>query len=175
MLLEREKGLIEVPITGTSPGLTATITEVADLPAIDSGFGLRNLAERICMSLELRMESKRLEKSSSGSQGRNPSGREWIANWTALGARWKGNEGESPTGNDRFSCVVRASKYGAKAAAGLVGLETRRVTDPLSLTLAVMARGSVQFASLRTRAAISEKVAAIRVDSGCSVGGERGA
>jgi len=61
MVLEREKGLIEVPITGTSPGLTATITVVADLPALDSGFGLRNLAERICMSLELWMESKRME------------------------------------------------------------------------------------------------------------------
>ena len=71
--------------------------------------------------------------------------------------------------------MVRASKYGAKAAAGVVGLETRRVTDPLSLTLAVMARGCVQFASLTTRAAILGKVAAIRVDSGCSMGGKRGA
>ena len=48
------------------------------------------------------------------------------------------------------------------------------MTDPVLLTLAVMARGRAQFASLRMRAAMSEKVAAIRRHSGCSVGGERG-
>jgi len=35
MVLEREKSLMAVPIVGTSPGLTETMTEVADLPALD--------------------------------------------------------------------------------------------------------------------------------------------
>ena len=39
---------------------------------------------------------------------------------------------------------------------------TRRVTDPRSLTLVMTGRGRIQFASLRTRAAMSGKVAAIR-------------
>jgi len=67
---------MEVPIRRTSPGLTKTITEVADLPALDSGFALRNLAERICTFFELRIESAMLGKSSSGSPGRKASGRE---------------------------------------------------------------------------------------------------
>jgi len=37
---------------GTSPGLTEMMTEVADLLALDSGFGLSNLAESICMFFE---------------------------------------------------------------------------------------------------------------------------
>ena len=65
-------------------------------------------------------------------------------------------------------------KYGAKTAAGVVE-ETRRVTEPLSLTWAVMARGRGQFASVRTRAAMSGKAAAISEDSGCSVEVDRGA
>ena len=44
----------------------------------------------------------------------------------------------------------------------MAGSVTSRVTDPRSLTLVVTARGRAQFASLRTRAAISGKVAAIR-------------
>jgi len=51
----------------------------------------------------------------------------------------------------------------------------RRVTDPRSLTLVVTARGRIQFASLRTRAVMSGKVAAIRGPWGCSEGEERGA
>jgi len=53
MVLEREKSLMEVPIMGTSPGLTETMTEVAILPALDSGLGLRNLAARIWTFFEL--------------------------------------------------------------------------------------------------------------------------
>jgi len=121
------------------------------------------------------MESVTLGNSSSGSPGRNASGREWIASWTSLVARQKGSQGELPTGKERLSWALRASTYGPKAAAGVVGSETTCVTEPLWLTLAVTARGRVQFASLRTRAAMLGKVAAIRVDSGCSVGVEPGA
>jgi len=98
-----------------------------------------------------------------------------MASCASLGARRKGNQGESPTGNDLLSWEERASMYGAKAAAGVVGSVTRRVTDPRSLTLVVTARGRIQFASLRTRAAMSEKVAAIRGACGCSERQELGA
>lgn len=134
-----------------------------------------NLAERICTFFALRMESRRLGKSSSGSPGRKASGREWIANWTWLGARRKGIQGESAIGKEQLSWAVRASKYGGKAAVGVVGLERRRLNEPRSVTLAGTARARVQFPSLRTRAAMSRKVAVIRKDSQCSVGGERGA
>jgi len=70
MVLEREKSLMDEPIVGTSPGLTETITELADFRELDSGFGLRNLTERICMFFELKIESLRLGKSFSGSPGR---------------------------------------------------------------------------------------------------------
>jgi len=114
------------------------------------------------MFLELRIDSARHGKSSSGSSGRKASGREWIASCHSLGARRKGNQGESPTGNDLLSWLERASKYGAKAAAGVAGSVTRRVTDPRSLTLVVTVRGRIQFASLSTWAAMSGKEAAIR-------------
>jgi len=160
---------------GTSLGLTETITEVADLPALDWGLGLRNLSERIWTFFELKTESARLGKSSSALVGRNTIGREWIASWSSLGARRQGRQGEFPTGKERLSGVVSASKYSAKAAARVVGSETWRVTEPLSLTLAVTERGRVQLASLRTRAAMLGKVAAMRRESGCSVGGDIGA
>jgi len=47
MFLEWEKSLMEERIVGTSPGLTEMMTEVAYLLALDSGLGLRNLAETI--------------------------------------------------------------------------------------------------------------------------------
>jgi len=57
----------------------------------------------------------------------------------------------------------------------VAGSETRRVTDPRSLTFVVTARGRIRFASLRTRAAISGKVAAIKEACWYSEGEERGA
>jgi len=159
----------------TSPGWTETMTEVAVLPSLDRVSGLRYLAERTRMFLELMIDYARHGKSSSGSSGRKVSGREWMASCASLGARRKGNQGEPPMGNDFLSWEERASNYGAKAAAGVVGWVTRRVTDPRSLTLVVTARGRMQFASLRKRTAISGKVAAIRGSCGCSEGEERGA
>jgi len=61
------------------------------------------------------------------------------------------------------------------AAAGVAGSVTRRVTDPRSLTLVVTARRMIKFASLRTRAAMLGKVAAITDACGCSEGKEQGA
>jgi len=159
----------------TSPGWTETMTEVADLPSLDCALGLRYLVDRMPMFLELRIDSARHGKSSSASSGRKAIGREWMASWASLGARRKGNQGDSPTGNDLLSWLERASKYGAKAAAGVAGSVTRRVTDPRSLTLVVTARGRTHLASLRTRPALSGKVAAIRGACGCSEGEERGA
>jgi len=175
MVREREKRRIEDPIAGTSPGWTETMTEVAVLPSLDCASGLRYLAARMRIFLELRIDSARHGKSSSGSSGRKAIGREWIASCDSLGARRKGNQGDSPSGNDLLSWQERASKYGAKAAAGVAGSVTRRVTDPQSLTLVVTVRGRIQFASLRTRAAISGKVAAIKGACRCSEGEERGA
>jgi len=76
---------------GTSPGWTETMTEVAVLPSLDGVSGLRHLAERMRMFLELRIDSARHRKSSTGSSGRKASGREWIASCASLGARRKGN------------------------------------------------------------------------------------
>jgi len=114
------------------------------------------------MFLELRIDSARHGKSSSGCSGRKARGREWMASCASLGARRNGNQGECPTGNDLLSWQERGSKYGAKAAVGVARSVTRRMTEPRSLTLVVTARGRLEFASLRTRAAMSEKVAAIR-------------
>jgi len=97
-----------------------------------------------------------------------------MASCASLRARRKGNQGESPTGQDVLSWPERALKYGAKAAAGVAGSVTRMVTETGSLTLVVTARGRAQFASLRRRAAMSGKVAAIRGPCGCSEGEERG-
>jgi len=160
---------------GTSPGWTETMTEVAVLPSLDRASGLRYLAARMRTFLELRTDSARQGNNSSVSSGRKARGREWMASSASLGARRKGNQGESPKGNDLLSWEERVSKYGAKAAAGVVGSVTSRVTEPRSLTLVVTARGRIQFASLRTRAAISGKVAAIRGAWGCSEGDEQGA
>jgi len=85
-----------------------------------------------------------------------------MASCAWLGARRQGSQRESPTGNDLWSWEERASKYGAKAAAGVEGSVTSRVTDPRSLTLVVTARGRILFASLRIRAAMSGKVPAIK-------------
>jgi len=95
MVFEREKSLMEISIMGTLPGLTEKMTEVADLPALDSGLGLSNLHERIWTFFELSIESARLGNSPSGSPGRKASGREWIASWTSLGARGKRSQGVS--------------------------------------------------------------------------------
>ena len=159
---DREKSRIAEPNVGTSPGWTETLTEVAVLPSLDRVSGLRYLAARMRTFLELKTDSARQGNSSLGSSGRKASGREWMASCASLGARRKGNQGESPTGNDLLSWEERASKYGAKAAAGVVGSVTSRVTQPRSLTLVVTVRGRIQFASLRTRAAMSGNVAAIR-------------
>jgi len=107
---EGEKGRIEEPIAGTSPGWTETITEVASLPSLDCALGLRYLAARILMFLELRIDSARQGKGSFWSSGRKAIGREWMASWASLGARWKGNQGYSPTGNHLLSWHDRASK-----------------------------------------------------------------
>ena len=170
-----ENSRIEGPIVGRSPGWTETTTEVAVLPFLDCASGLRYLAARMHMFLESRIDSARHEKSSCGSSGRKAIGREWMASWASLGARWQGHQGDSRTGNDLLSWHERALKYGAKAAAEVGASVTRSVTDPQSLTLVVTARGRKQFASLRTRDAMSEKVAAIRGACGCSEGDERGA
>jgi len=97
-----------------------------------------------------------------------------MASSTSLGARRNGNQEESPTGKEQLSCVVSPSKYGAKGAAGVVVSVTRSVTEPLSLTLVVTARGRVQLASLRTRAAMSGEVEAIRMAWACSEEEDRG-
>jgi len=47
------------------------------------------------MFLELRIDSARNGKSSSGSSGRKAIGSEWMARCASLGARLKGNQGES--------------------------------------------------------------------------------
>ena len=96
-----------------------------------------------------------------------------MAGWVLLGVRRKCNQGESHTWKDLLSWEVRASKYGAKAGTGVAGSVTSRVTEPRSLTLVVTERGRIQFASVRTRAAMSGKVAAIRVACGCSEGEQR--
>jgi len=70
IVLERENRRIKVPIAGKSPGWTETMTEMADYPSLDCALGLRYLAARMRMSLELRMDSARQGKSSSGSSGR---------------------------------------------------------------------------------------------------------
>jgi len=100
---DREKSRIEEPIVSTSPGWTETITEVAVLTSLNCTLGLRYLAARMRMFLELRSDSARHGKSSSGSSGRKASGREWMARCASLGARRKGNQGDSPTGNDLLS------------------------------------------------------------------------
>jgi len=71
-----EKSRIEEAIVGTSPGWTETMTEVADLPSLDCALGLRYLVERMRIFFELRMDSARHGKSSSGSSGRKAIGRE---------------------------------------------------------------------------------------------------
>ena len=148
--------------------------EVAVLPTLDCALGLRYLAARMRMFLELRIDSARHGKSSSRSSGKKASGRQWIASCASVGARRKGNQGDSPTENDLLRWQERALKYGAKAAAGVAGSVMRRVTDAPSLTLVVTGRGRIQFASLKTQAAMSGKVAAIRGACGCSEGEERG-
>jgi len=101
---------MEEPIVWTSPGWTETTTEVAVLPSLELASGLRNLAARMRTSLELRIDSARHGKSAPGSSGRKAMGREWMASWVSLGARRKGSQGESPTGNDLLSWEERASK-----------------------------------------------------------------
>jgi len=78
-----------------------------------------------------------------------------------VGASQNGNQGAFPTVNGRLSGDMRPSKYATKAPVGLVVSVMRRVIEPRSLTLVVTTRGRVQFASRRTRAAMSGRVAAI--------------
>jgi len=91
-----------------------------------------------------------------------------------VGGEAERQPGRVSHGTDLLSWEERASKYCAKAAAGVVESVTRRLTEPRWLTLMVTARGRIQFASLRTRAAMSGKVAAFRGACGCSEGEERG-
>jgi len=112
-------------------------------------------------------------KSSMGSARRNAIRREWMVSWTSLRATQKGSQGESPMGKTGLSSVVSTSKYVGKAAAGVVVSVPTRMTEPLSLTLVVTVRGRVQLASLRTRAAMSGNVGAIREAWSCSEGEER--
>ena len=78
MLLEREKRRIEESIAGRSPVWTERITEVAVLPPPDWALGLRYLAARMRMSLELRIDSARQGKSSFGSSERKAMGSKWM-------------------------------------------------------------------------------------------------
>ena len=84
--------------------------KVADFPSLDCAFGLSYLAARMRRSLELRMDSARQGKTSSGVSGTKAIGREWMVSWASLGARRKGNQGDSPTGKDLVSWEERASK-----------------------------------------------------------------
>ena len=63
-----EYSLMEDPIGGTYPRCTDTTTKVAVLPDLDSVLGLRYLAARMRTVGELKIESARLGKSSSGSR-----------------------------------------------------------------------------------------------------------
>jgi len=110
MVLNREKSRIEDPIAGRSLGWTETITEVAVLPSLDCALGLRYLAARMHMFLNLRIDSARDGNSWFRSSGRKAIGRELMASWALLGARRKGNQGESPTGNALLSWEDKASK-----------------------------------------------------------------
>ena len=55
------------------------MTEVAVLPSLDRVSVLRYLAARMRMFWEVRIDSARHGKSSSGSSGRKVSRREWMA------------------------------------------------------------------------------------------------
>ena len=57
---------MEEPIAGTSPGWTETMTDVAVLPTLDWASGLRYLAARMRMFLELRIDSARQGNSVTG-------------------------------------------------------------------------------------------------------------
>jgi len=62
------------------------------------------------MFLELRIDCARQGKTTLGSSGRKALGRESLASWASLGARRKGNQGESPTRKDLLSWPLSASK-----------------------------------------------------------------
>jgi len=93
---------------GTTLGWTETMTEVAVLPSLNRASGLRYLVARMHMFLELRIDSARHGKSSSGSSGRKAIESEWMASWASLGARRKRSQGDSPTGNNLLSGEERA-------------------------------------------------------------------
>ena len=86
------------------------MTDVPDLPSLDCVLGLRYLAARMRMFLELRIDSARQGKRSLGSSGRKAIRREWMASRASLGARRKGNQGESPTRKDLLSWPASRSK-----------------------------------------------------------------
>ena len=79
-----------------------------------------------------------------------------------------------PTGKLWFSFLVIASKKGEYAEVGVYGLAVR-VTAPFLFTEAVSDRGSEQFASLRTPAIISGRVAVITKESMGRAGERQGA
>ena len=92
-------------------GLTVTNTgEVACLVPLESLLALRYRAERIRVTLSLRIARLRYGKSSSSSWGMKLSGRACIANCTVVGARMNWAQGFSPTGKDWFKDLVRDSK-----------------------------------------------------------------
>jgi hypothetical protein len=81
-------------------GGTVTTTEVADLPSLEAGSGLRKRDDEILIPVTLRMVSKRTSCSSSLSAGRALRGTEWMAYWFSFGARRNWAQGDSPTGKD---------------------------------------------------------------------------
>jgi len=83
-----------------------------------------------------------------------------------VGASLRGSEGFSPTGKDWLSLVVMASKYGAYEAGGTEVSTTIRVTEPLSLMMALRERGREQLASLSTAGAQSGRWAFMSAASG---------
>ena len=83
-----------------------------------------------------------------------------------MGASLKGSQGFLPTGKDKLSLVVRASKNGAYQAAGTEVSTTIKVTEPLSLMMALRELGREQLACLRTAAAKSGSWAFMSAASG---------
>ena len=81
-------------------------------------------------------------------------------------ARTKEHQGFSPTGKDWLRDLVRESKYGAYDAAGVALSVTVREIAPRGLTVGQKPRGRRHLDWRRTRAALSEKVAAMVSGSG---------
>jgi len=130
------------------------------------------------LPLELRIDFTRQGKSSFGSPGRilkEGDGERVDGKLGLVGGEAEGQPGRVSHREKLVELGGKGIKVGCKDGSGVAGSVTRRVTDPRSLTLVVTARGTILFASLRTRAARSGKVAAIRDACKCSEGEEQGA